>query len=284
MKNSQACRNLFLLLLFSIILFLPGARQALAADASEASESEQTAVMSRKAGWHRKKLGYIYCDETGKRISASSGSKYVMYTIDGKVYAFNSKGYQVHYWRKINGKYYYFGRGNGKDGYMRTDKKVMGITLKKSGAASLSGSRHKRKVVILAEYTEWMDQILKKIPLASRSKKLKACFDYLRRLPYKNVGHLRKNDSNRDLWYAEYIYQRKTFDCHVIAAGFAYMAMILGYNKIDILSFNWHSFVRINEKYYDPSLARHNLKSYKLYAQTKPFYNGRYAYRLNVRK
>ena len=234
-----------------------------------------------KSVWHTVSgKGITYYNENGKRVKAPKKNTYKIIEIKGKSYAFNYAGYQVHGWRKIGSEYYYFAHGTKSKGRMLTDKKINGIPLGKDGKAKLKTTRMKRKAALMANYSEWADEITKKIPLASRGKKLKKCYDYLRRLPYRYVGSFRKSDPNYDIWGAEYVYKKRSYDCHPIAAAFAYMANALGCGKCTVYKAQTgkyaHSFTSAGGKYYDVSLGRQNLNSYKLfgmkeYKSFKPF-------------
>lgn len=282
-NRGQILSGSILLLLLLILMAVPARTVRAASETSE--DSEVT------TGWVKTTRGYQYYDETGKLVKPGKNSKYKIFTVGTKSYAVNSKGYQVYGWRKIDGKYYYFNYRYGKKGYMLKDTTVNAITLKPKGTAKFNGKRYKRKARILAHFSEWMDEITEDIPLASRKEKLKASYDYLRRLRYKNVGKLRRNDPNRDLWCCEYVYSTHTFDCHTAAATFAYFALTLGYTDVKWHTMIWnprignqHSFVQINGKYYDPSLGRHNLKSYKLYAMKKPYHVKQIKWTMKVNK
>ena len=229
----------------------------------------------QKNGWERTEKGYLYYKD-GKKIKAGKTEKYRIEKIDGRKYAFNKKGIQVTGWRKISGAYYFFNvRQKGK-GYMITDSTVNKIRLLKNGKARPGSSRDRKKLEVMVLCSEWADEILKENPLAGKNEKLKIIYDYLRRnLPYRSIGAYRgTEDPDWDLWAVKYVYNHKCYNCHPIAATFAYLANAIGMKKIYIYTLPyWHSFTKINGKYYDVSLGRKNLNSYRRYGR-KSYYSG----------
>ena len=183
----------------------------------------------------------------------------------GKVYFFDSKGIQRTGWRKVGSNYNFFNINTKANGYRKQNCTVNGIKLDANGNAVLSTARQKRKAADMVKVAEWVDKIV--TPGKSKSQHLKQVFDYLRKsVRYKYVGSWKGNkDDNYDLWDLEYVLKNKRADCHPYAATFAYMANALGYSNTNIVSAITHSFVQIDGKYYDVSLARNNLKSYKLF-------------------
>lgn len=251
-----------------------------AAPSVRAAEAANDTV-PKKAGWYKTQNGYAYLQTNGKYVKASKAKKYKIVEIKGKSYAFNSSGIQVHGWRKINGKYYWFAYGTKGKGAMAKNTVVNNVRLTKTGAASAKTERAKKKVELMAKYSEWADQILKNKPYASKTQRLKTCFDYLRRLPYRYVSYFRGNKNNTkknkiydpdyDIWGAEYVLNYHRFDCHPIAAAFAYMANAVGYSDCVMYTIEWanggtHSFSSAEGLYYDTSLARHKLGSYYYFA------------------
>ena len=241
-----------------------------------------------KAGWKKKAGGFVFYNEKGKLVKATAKEKYKIIDHGKSRYAVNAKGFQVHGWRKIGKKYYYFRFGNGDGGRMVRGKTVQAVPIGKDGAAKLSSTRVKRKLALMAKFSEWADGITKKIPLASRKVKLKKIYDYLRRLPYRSVGSLRKSDPNWDIWGAEYVYKYRRFDCHTVAATFAYLANAIGCSNVTIYMAQTgryqHGFTSVGNLYYDTSLGRNNKKSYKLFGMKRYWYTSFVKLKRNISK
>ena len=218
------------------------------------------AERASEARWTKHESAYRYLQANGNPVKAAK-NQIRLITLKGKTYAFNDAGYQIHGWRKIGGNYYYFSFGSGNNGYMLTDTNVDGIALAKSGIAKPSTTRKKKQIALMADFSEWADDITAADPGASRFEKLRVIYDYLRKLPYHYVSGYKKNDPDWDIWGADYVYNRRTYDCHPIAATFAYLAHAIGYQDIQIITLKyWHSFTCVDGKYYDTSLGRHDLR------------------------
>ena len=231
------------------------------------------AAQARANKWVKKKGGYVYFDSEGKRVRATKRQKYVIYEIKGKKYAFDTNGYQLLGWRKINKAYYYFNPVYGKKGRMLKSRIVNGFQLLDNGKAVVKTNRDKRKAQLMVDFRVWSEQIIGKHRYASKQEKLRIVYDYLRRLPYRNIGPFREHDKNWDLWGAEFVYRHRYFDCHPIASTFGYMARTLGYRYVKVCALEWggptawHSITIINGRYYDASLGRHDLSSYGYFNQ-----------------
>ena len=257
---------LFLFLAAAVLMGTPSVKAASRKTVAELSyksfrkeDARNKAETASEARWKKTSSGYQYLRANGKPYKASKG-KILLFTVKGKTYAVDDTGIQLHGWRECGGKYHYFSFGSGKKGYMLTDTKVDGIPLDADGRAKPSTARTKKQVVLMASYSRWADEITASKAGASKEEKLRIVFDYLRKLPYRYVSGYKKNDSDWDIWGAEYVYTHRSYDCHPIAAAFAYMAHAIGYQDIQVITLKyWHSFTRIDGLYYDTSLARHDL-------------------------
>ena len=216
-----------------------------------------------KNGWIKKSNRFYYY-ENGKKIKG-------LYTIDGQTYFFGKKGRQQTSWRKVGESYYYFNTaGYMTKGYMLKNTTKNGIKLKKNGKAVLSTPRAKKKVEMMVRVSELLDKVTREA--YSQKKKLKLCYDFLRKkIPYRTASTIRLDDPDRDIYYVNLLLDNGYADCHPYASTFAYLANAIGYEKIKIISADNgkgahpHSYVRIGKKYYDPSLGRFEPKKYKFF-------------------
>ena len=252
-----------------------------------------TAGAATKNGWIKKSNRYYYY-ENGKKVKG-------LKEINGKTYYFGKKGRQQYSWRKVGDNFYCFNAGYQTDGYMLKSTTKNGITLKKSGKAVISSERAQKKLEMMVRVSELMDTITKS-KAYTQSKKLKLCYDYLRRnIPYRSASTLRLYDPDRDIYYVNLLLDNGYADCHPYAFTFAYLANALGYESIKVISADNakvngtkpHSYVRIGKKYYDPSLGRNPnfganvLKKYTFYeVKSKKFkkYMKRYGHTKTVAK
>lgn len=219
-------------------------------------------AQAAKKGWkeNSKKQWFYYRD--GKALKGFQ-------KIGKKHYYFSKKGVQGTSWRKIGSDYYCFKAANGKKGYMLTNTVKNGIQLGSDGKAVLSSERAEKKVKLMARISKYLDKIVS--PGYSKKEKLKKCYDYLRyNIPYRFSGHFRKKDKNWDIWSANALLDNGYADCHPYACTFAYLANAIGYDKVRIQTAKKHTWVRIDKKYYDVSIAVRFFKnSYFLYAKDK---------------
>lgn len=240
-------KNQFVILLaiYTILLIIP---------------STNVIAAERKDVWYAKKGYYYYFDNAGKKLKG-------LQSIGKKSYLFNNSGIQLTGWQKIGKKFYFFRNADGKKGYMVKNSTVNGIKLTSSGVAKVSDPAAKRKVKLMCDYNQWVQEITKKTQ--TKEQKLKTCFDYLRgSMRYRFVSKMRRNDPYWYIWAAEKAYKNPRIDCYPISAAFAFMANAIGYTDIYVCSSGIHGWTEINGKYYDPSLSRANLKSYRMYAAT----------------
>lgn len=206
--------------------------------------------------------------------------------IGKRMYYFDSKGVQKVSWRKIGNDYYCFHSGECAEGYMLTNCTQAAIPIGKDGKAAPATDRAVRKLKVMTKISALMDKIVLKSKkrLSSRRKKLKACYDYLRKkYPYRFVSHFREKDTDYDLWFTEALLKRRYADCHPFAFTFAYLANAIGYKDVIVKSWHTkkygrqgHSFVLLNGKVYDVSLGRHNKKSYGLFGISEKKYYKKY--------
>ena len=243
-------------------------------------------TLAASNGWVKKK-NYCYYYQNKKPVKG-------LQKINGRTYYFDSKGIQRTSWRKIGKSYYCFNAEEKSGGYLLTNTTKNGIQIGPDGKADVRQKRPNRKVQVMVKVSSLLDKIMTKSKKTlSRKKKLKLCYDYLRKkYPYRLVSHFREKDPDFDLWSVEQLFKRHYADCVPYACTFAYLANALGYKDITILSWyihkprkTGHSWVQIGEKYYDVSLGRHNKKSFHLFSISKKKYKKIYPrYKIKNRK
>ena len=120
--------------------------------------------------------------------------------------------------------------------------------------------------------------IVKKItkPEMTKKEKLKVCFDYIIKMPYKR--YRMPFPAGNKAWvslYANDHLVRKGGDCHADAAAFGYLARACGYKKVYICldakltNPSHHAWTKVDSLYYDPLFAE--AKNYKKYWAAKKY-------------
>ena len=227
-KRKASLRCLFLLSLVGVLLLGAGIVRAAA----------------HKPGFGKEKGSYYYWNENGKRLKG-------LQKIGENTFWFDKKGVQRTGWRKIGGSYYFFRIENGAEGYIITNAVINDVKLGKDGRAKLTGHT-RRKLKMMTRCAQIADKLVK----ADQSKrtKLKAVFRYVMNLTRSNTGNFRTG-SEWDLYYAEYILDRKRGDCFCQGALMAYMANAVGYSHAKAVSSGGHGWAKIDGEYYDPNWA-----------------------------
>lgn len=157
-----------------------------------------------------------YVDKSGKLGTAwyKKGSKKYYY----------SSGKMVTGWKKISGKTYYFSKDKKNKGELVTSTIV--DDGKKSYYVDDKGIRVNTQEMNLA--VKFVQDHTKES--WSKSKKLKACYDYL----WKNYPYERFYESpspSKMPSYARYMLKYKQGNCYRYAAAFAYIARVIGYES-----------------------------------------------------
>lgn len=212
--------------------------------------AEATAQKVNK--WEKNSKGfYIYYGSDGKKAK-------FLTKIGKKKYYFDKNGKQLNGWQKIKNSYYFFRIANGTGAYMLTGTTINGIKLNKSGKAILNTSAKKQKAKLLYNAQLRVRRIITDNRL-SKSKKLRKLYDWTQKnsnISKSALGGFRYNNGNWDLYYAGNILNASRLpargDCYTYASTFGYLANAIGY-KATICSTGWHGYVRIGNKFYDPS-------------------------------
>ena len=205
--------------------------------------SARMSAKSKKGKWKQKKQKMYYRFSSGRKAKG-------LQKIGGKYYYFDKSGVQRTGWQKIQGDYYFFRNYNGEKGRMVKNKKVNGITLKKSGKAKLTKDS-RRKLNVLIKAKKIVDKITK--PAMKKSQKLKICFKYaLRHFLYRGSPKFIKA-KNWDYNYALDMFDRGHGSCYSYGAAFAYLANAVGYEKAYAVSSGGHGWAEVNGKIYDLS-------------------------------
>ncbi len=261
------------------------------------SATSITAEAAVSDGWHGKRYyqngeyltgmkkvdgKYYYFGKNGKYKT-----KYWYTSSKGKKYYFNSKGVRTSGIKKIKGKYYYF-KDNGvqltKDKtigkykyYVSVNGYLEGYTKKSSGKTKYYNPNGKK--MTSKQKSEFLTlqnakKVVKKVTKSSmsKSKKLKACFDWVVSKYYKLHTHYTST------WYCDYAndhFEKGCGDCRADGSAFAFLAKELGYTKVYIcadstaIPKSGHCWCEINGKVYDPLFA-------EVYGYSK-YYGGTYA-------
>lgn len=229
-------------------------------------------------GWKKISKSIYYF---AKDNSVSSG----LTKVKKNSFYFNKKGSLITGWKKI-GKYKYFFKKGGKLGTKGKMYKNCIAGNKKDGYGYVSpaGRKITSKPIKLA-----VSFVLKHTSAsASRSKKLKTSFLYIKNhFPYKRVYGL-PNPQNLNEKYAEYMLKNKTGNCFCYAATISCIARVLGYD----IRFNegtittsaggpdvhgWAE-IKIGSKWYLFDISMHNRLGVNLYKKLKNQYPHKYKY------
>lgn len=250
---------------------------------------------------------FYYEADGSKFVPSASG----VFQKDGKYYYFNADGsiYQASGKTKVNGRYYYFNKDNSLyvDGWKTINEKKNYFT--KEGAAegwkkidnnhyyfSESADLQTNKIVgkyyvnkkgqrvtdkAAIEAVKIVKKVSKDKKNNTNSKKLRACYNIIKKYPYKRVYEdplsLGKNWPSK---YAYYFFSKKQGNCYKYASAFAYCAEVLGYDARVAVGRIWSSphgwtEIKINGKIYtyDPNMQRNNpgINSYKRTYKTVPY-------------
>ena len=203
----------------------------------------------------------------------------------GKTYYYNSSGKLCTGWVKI-GKYRYYFKPTGKSGEKGKMLKNQIAGTKKLGYGYVSpeGKKITSKPIKLA-----VSFVVKHTPAsASKSKKLKLCFKYIKKhFPYKRIYGL-PNKSNLSKKYAVYMLKNKKGNCFCYAASYACIARVLGYNtrvNEGVITTSaggpdphgWTE-VKIGKKWYLFDISMHGRLNANLYKRAKGQYPHKYKY------
>ena len=244
--------------------------------AEEPAKPEEKPIPADFTGFHK---GKLY-----KKGKLAKG--WVKYK--GKKYYCKRAGVRVKGRKKISRKWYFFRRTGAQ---AMNDTKEKGVRYyinkyKRLEAYKKSGNYYKpngRKMTRAQkeDYTTLRRArgIVKKITKKSmtRKQKLKVCFEYVMRFPYRQYRAFPAHDKAWAALYANDHFLRGGGDCHSDAAAFAYLARAIGYKKVWICvdaalaAPDHHAWTYVNGRYYDPLFAQ--AKSYARYwdAKTYPY-------------
>ena len=195
---------------------------------------------------------YYYGDK-GKKL------KNGLYEVKKKTYYFDEKGVMYKGWKKIKGDYYYFSR---KDGKMLKNHTVDGIKIKKSGTVKKT-KYNESKIQTMIKARKLMQSITK--PSDSKQTKLKKCFDWIIKLPYRRYRMLKPIYKTKgwEMTFANDIFDNKMGCCVSNSAALAFLAHECGYETVYVAHDTGHAWTEIDGKVYDTLFAE--VKSYKKY-------------------
>ncbi|MCM1246563.1 MAG: hypothetical protein NC293_13050 [Roseburia sp.] len=194
---------------------------------------------------------YIVKKETnGTHIKTSRVKGRFVKTKQGTYYV-DQKGIVLTGWRKIKKQYYYFDRQTGKQ---KAGEKVDGIALGRDGTAKET-TYNIRKIKTMMKARVLVSQITKESD--SKGQKLKKCFRWIFKFPYKRYRILRKvkNQAGWELDFAEDIFIRRQGCCVSEASAFAFLAKECGYKNIYLCDDTGHGWTEIGGRVFDPLFA-----------------------------
>lgn len=194
---------------------------------------------------------YIVIKRTnGTRIKTSRIKGRFVKTKQG-IYYVNQKGIVLTGWRKIKNQYYYFDRQTGE---RSTGGKVDGIALGWDGRAKET-AYNIRKIKMMMKARAVVSQITRGSD--SKKEKLKKCFRWIFKFPYKRYRILRKvkNHTGWELDFAEDIFIRRKGCCVSEASAFAFLAKECGFKNTYLCDDTGHGWTEINGRVFDPLFA-----------------------------
>ena len=194
-----------------------------------------------------------YYDKSGKKVRG-------MQTIKKKQYYFEMEtGKQLVGWRHIKGSYYYFRISPGKGGYMLKKCKVNGISLNKTGQASVKfNSNNYYRVRLMNHYQRWVDEL--NLYRKSGTDKLYAILSCLRRFRYRNEPEFYFENPQWAVMYAREAYQRRnqfmpSLECFRFSCAFGFLANAAVLSNVEIVCNPGHGYNMVGGVVYDSTKA-----------------------------
>lgn len=169
-------------------------------------------------------------------------------------YYVDEKGNMLKGWYKLNGKFYYFNRDDGK---FRKSCTVDGLKLDKNGQPAKDATTTLR-VTTMIKARERME--LQSKPTDSKEARLRKCFDWVVSLPYYRHRIL-PEARQYPAWEATFacdVFDSHDGCCVAYSCSVAFLAKEIGYKDIYICDGGVHAWCEINGLVYDPLLAETN--------------------------
>ena len=239
-RRSSAFSRSFRILLAVAVLAVIFAMPAFAASSKKGVKTNQ---------WVTKNGYYYYRGNDGNCVTG-------VQVIKKKCYLFDTKGRQLHGWRKLGNRYFFFKNKNGAKGNLAVSTTINGIVINEKGVAQLTSSEAKLKAETMANYSLWTDSFIR--PTMTNKEKLYACRDVLTGYGYLSEGDSIIKKSNWDVICASEMYDRrnkgpakKRANCYRFAAAFAYMANSIGYTDIKCCGYVGHGWMMIGNNVFD---------------------------------
>ena len=239
-KNSSLFPRRLMCILTLAVLVLVFSVPAFAA-------SSKSAVQKNK--WVTNKGYYYYRGSDGKCVTG-------VQVIKKKCYLFDAKGRQLHGWRKVGKRYFFFKNKKGAKGDLAVSTTINGIDINSKGVAQLPTSLARKKAATMADYSEWTDKFL--LPTMTNKEKLFACLNELKKFGYKSEGNGIIEKDGWDVICAADMIDRKNTggsakkaNCYHFASAFAYMVNCIGYSDVQVCGYPGHGWARIGKNVFD---------------------------------
>lgn len=152
---------------------------------------------------------------------------------------------------------------NAKKGYMLTSTTVNGITLTKKGYAKYN-STEQRKLEAMVKANKIVESVTN--CEMKRPERLRRAYDKLLTYPKRYVSdYLDTSKSDWDVYYANFMFDKKYGDCFPFGCSFAYLANAVGYSNVYAVSSGGHGWTEISGRIYDPSWDLATGSTHKFY-------------------
>lgn len=269
MKSMKKIKKCMAAVLCSALLLTPVYSET----AVQAAPAKSTTASSEipQNGWYKLKNGQKKYFKDGKYLVGRQkiGKTVYFFNKNGIMQKKNTTYQKVTYYIEKNGRV--LGWKKGKTYYDANGKR-----LNKDETNEFRASQNARKIVAKITNSKM-----------SKSQKLKVCFDWVMSKYYHTW---RRFDQGGKAWYAVNAndhFERGRGNCVADASAFAYLAKVLGYEKVYVCADgkrsnrNAHAWAEINGRVYDPLFAQ--AKSYsKNYGVSYKTYGLSRVYRVKI--
>lgn len=169
----------------------------------------------------------------------------------GNTYLYDEKHTIKTGWQIVNEEYYFFDRMTGE---RITGQVVDGINIAADGEVNLS-DYEKQKIETMMKAHKIVEEVTS--PSDSMEEKRKKVFEWVLSFPYHRYRHIRDvyEEEGIEIIEANDIFDEGAGDCVSEAAAVAFLFHEIGYNNVYWVHDTGHSWVRCEDRLYDPLFA-----------------------------
>jgi len=192
-----------------------------------------------------------YKNDTEALLSENNESASGVEYESGNTYLYDDEHLIKTGWQLIDGEYYFFDRISGE---RIVDQTVDGIEIGPDGEVNPS-AYEKEKIATMMKAHEIAERNTS--PTDTLEEKRRKVFDWVLSFPYHRYRHLRDvyKEEGVEILEANDIFEEGAGDCVSEAAALAFLFHEIGYNDVYWVHDTGHSWVRCNDKLFDPLFA-----------------------------